>query len=187
MHASTSVQTPALRSVGNIVTGDDVQTQIIINCGSLPALLSLLGSSKDGIRNEDVTRLTFPDASFDVVITNDVLEHVPLFQKAYPELFRVLRPGGLLLVTVPFLFDRREHLIRAVLEEGGNVRHLLPPDYHCDPANPAGGVLCYQYFGWNLIDDLRAAGFARAGCLFLWSLYHGIIGGDTAVFYARKA
>ncbi|KAL9126104.1 MAG: hypothetical protein Q9217_004791 [Psora testacea] len=51
-HASTSVQTPALRSVGNIVTGDDVQTQIIINCGSLPALLSLLSSQKDGIRKE---------------------------------------------------------------------------------------------------------------------------------------
>jgi importin subunit alpha-1 len=52
MHASTSVQTPALRSVGNIVTGDDVQTQIIINCGALPALLSLLSSGKDGIRKE---------------------------------------------------------------------------------------------------------------------------------------
>lgn len=52
MHASTSVQTPALRSVGNIVTGDDVQTQVIINNGSLPALLSLLSSQKDGIRKE---------------------------------------------------------------------------------------------------------------------------------------
>jgi importin subunit alpha-1 len=52
MHASTSVQTPALRSVGNIVTGDDVQTQVIINCGSLPALLALLSSTKDGIRKE---------------------------------------------------------------------------------------------------------------------------------------
>lgn len=52
MHASTSVQTPALRSVGNIVTGDDVQTQVIINCGSLNALLSLLSSQKDGIRKE---------------------------------------------------------------------------------------------------------------------------------------
>ena len=51
-HQSTSVQTPALRSVGNIVTGDDVQTQIIINCGALPALHSLLGSQKDGIRKE---------------------------------------------------------------------------------------------------------------------------------------
>ena len=52
MHASTSVQTPALRSVGNIVTGDDVQTQVIINCGSLTCLLSLLSSTKDGIRKE---------------------------------------------------------------------------------------------------------------------------------------
>ena len=52
MHASTSVQTPALRSVGNIVTGDDIQTQIIINQGALPALLFLLGSTKDGIRKE---------------------------------------------------------------------------------------------------------------------------------------
>ena len=52
MHASTSVQTPALRSVGNIVTGDDVQTQVIINCGALPALLALLSSQKDGIRKE---------------------------------------------------------------------------------------------------------------------------------------
>ena len=52
MHQSTSVQTPALRSVGNIVTGDDVQTQVIVNCGALPALLSLLSSSKDGIRKE---------------------------------------------------------------------------------------------------------------------------------------
>ncbi|CAG8588115.1 13098_t:CDS:2 [Racocetra fulgida] len=44
--------TPALRSVGNIVTGDDVQTQVIINCGALPALLSLLSSPKDGLRKE---------------------------------------------------------------------------------------------------------------------------------------
>lgn len=52
MHASTSVQTPALRSVGNIVTGDDVQTQVIINAGALPCLLHLLSSNKDGIRKE---------------------------------------------------------------------------------------------------------------------------------------
>ena len=52
MHPSTSVQTPALRSVGNIVTGDDLQTQIVIASGALPALLSLLSSPKDGIRKE---------------------------------------------------------------------------------------------------------------------------------------
>lgn len=51
-HPSTSVQTPALRSVGNIVTGDDLQTQVIIASGALSALLSLLQSPKEGIRKE---------------------------------------------------------------------------------------------------------------------------------------
>ena len=52
MHHSPSVQTPALRTVGNIVTGDDLQTQIIINFSALPCLLSLLSSQKKGIRKE---------------------------------------------------------------------------------------------------------------------------------------
>ena len=46
------MQTPALRSVGNIVTGDDLQTQVVIASGALPALLSLLSSPKEGIRKE---------------------------------------------------------------------------------------------------------------------------------------
>ncbi|CAO3621839.1 unnamed protein product [Cunninghamella blakesleeana] len=52
LHSSTNIQAPALRSVGNIVTGDDVQTQVIINCSALPALSSLLGSNKENIRKE---------------------------------------------------------------------------------------------------------------------------------------
>ncbi|KAJ3170045.1 Importin alpha subunit (Karyopherin alpha subunit) (Serine-rich RNA polymerase I suppressor protein) [Irineochytrium annulatum] len=47
-----AVQTPALRSVGNIVTGDDVQTQVMINALCLPALLILLQSQKEAIRKE---------------------------------------------------------------------------------------------------------------------------------------
>ncbi|KAL3626572.1 hypothetical protein CASFOL_030121 [Castilleja foliolosa] len=42
LHPSPSVLIPALRTVGNIVTGDDAQTQYIIDNGALPSLLSLL-------------------------------------------------------------------------------------------------------------------------------------------------
>lgn len=52
MHNNPSVQTPALRTVGNIVTGDDLQTQIIVNAGALPCLLSLLSNKRKGIRKE---------------------------------------------------------------------------------------------------------------------------------------
>jgi HEAT repeat protein len=52
-HPSPSVLIPALRTVGNIVTGDDVQTQIIINCAALPCLLRLLTEShKKSIKKE---------------------------------------------------------------------------------------------------------------------------------------
>ena len=37
---SPAVLIPALRTVGNIVTGDDNQTQVIINCTALPCLLT---------------------------------------------------------------------------------------------------------------------------------------------------
>jgi importin subunit alpha-1 len=68
MHTSYSVQTPALRTIGNIVTGDDVQTQVVLQvreCGpglscltyfvqvsALPCLLALLSSARKGIRKE---------------------------------------------------------------------------------------------------------------------------------------
>ena len=51
-HPPASVQTPALRTAGNIVTGDDNQTQQVINCNALPRLLALLNSPKKGIRKE---------------------------------------------------------------------------------------------------------------------------------------
>ena len=51
-HPPASVQTPALRTAGNIVTGDDNQTQQVINAGALPRLLALLNSPKKGIRKE---------------------------------------------------------------------------------------------------------------------------------------
>ena len=52
MHNQPSVVSAALRAVGNIVTGDDIQTQVILNCTVLPCLLQLLGAAKESIRKE---------------------------------------------------------------------------------------------------------------------------------------
>eukprot|EP01083_Nonionella_stella_P206948 752256_1 len=50
--ASNSIKTPALRTAGNIVTGDDVQTQVAINYGLLDVLSELLQNEKKSIRKE---------------------------------------------------------------------------------------------------------------------------------------
>jgi len=49
----------------------------------------------------DARRLPFPDAAFDRIIAAEVLEHIPEDTTAIAELARVLRPGGVLAVTVP--------------------------------------------------------------------------------------
>jgi len=51
-HHTTSVQVPALRCVGNIVTGDDLQTQAVLAADPLPALLGLMSHRKKSIRKE---------------------------------------------------------------------------------------------------------------------------------------
>jgi len=123
------------------------------------------------LRFADVTSLpvggksggTFGDGAFDAVISLDVLEHVPDFRAALREFARVLRPGGWLVLTVPFYTDATSTGTVARMAGDGRVEHLQPPEYHGDPLG--GGVLCFHHFGWDLLDALREAGFADAGAL----------------------
>jgi SAM-dependent methyltransferase len=59
-------------------------------------------------RHDDVEDLKFPAASFHAAVCWSVLEHVPHPQKAISELHRVLEPGGLIWIQVPFLFPYHE-------------------------------------------------------------------------------
>merc|ERR1719170_21718 len=51
-HGTSAVQIPALRTIGNIVTGDDNQTQIMLNERPLPALLGTLSCQRKSLRKE---------------------------------------------------------------------------------------------------------------------------------------
>jgi len=55
----------------------------------------------------DALALPFPDGSFDSVVSAEVLEHLPVAEPAIAELARVVRPGGLVAVTVPRWFPER--------------------------------------------------------------------------------
>jgi len=49
----------------------------------------------------DITQLTLENDTFDAIICNHVLEHIPDDEKAMSELFRVLKPGGFAILQVP--------------------------------------------------------------------------------------
>jgi len=128
-----------------------------------------------GLRHEDLTALTFDSGSFDLVLSFDVLEHVPDYRAALQEIARVLRPGGTLLASFPFDTNMAFTVTRASIEADGSITHHLPPEYHGDPVDNAG-CLCYQVFGWSILDDLRAAGFADVRTVVYWSPEYGHIG-----------
>ena len=58
------------------------------------------GASAQALRGSAYA-LPFADGSFDGIVAAEVLEHLPQDERAMSELFRVLRPGGLIAVTVP--------------------------------------------------------------------------------------
>lgn len=104
------------------------------------------GSARnDGAVCQDITSLTFGDASFDLIVSSDVLEHVPRLDLAFRETARVLRPGGAHLFTVPPRLSTRA---RAEVVHG-KIHNLLPAEYHLDPLNP-NGILAF----WDIGPDL---------------------------------
>ncbi len=48
--------------------------------------------------------LPFPDNSFATIILSDVLEHIPNPEQLWSEMYRILTPGGVAIINVPFLY-----------------------------------------------------------------------------------
>ncbi|KRD77390.1 glycosyltransferase [Lysobacter sp. Root983] len=150
------------------------------------------GEELGGLRNEDIMALTWPDASFDFVLSFDVMEHVPDPAKAFAECARILRPGGSMLWAAPFALDGNHkmldrNVIRARIDGDGELVHLMEPEYHCNPVDPDGGALCFQYFGLQVLEQMRAAGFADARLLFYWSPKFAYLGQEQILCIATKA
>ena len=115
------------------------------------------GQFRDGVQCQDVQRLTYADAAFDLVTSTEVFEHVPDDGRAFAEVHRVLRPGGAVVFTVP-LMESVATLERARLEHG-TVVHLTAPEYHGDRLRGRRHVLAFRTYGLDILDRLRAAGF----------------------------
>jgi len=115
------------------------------------------GAYKETVQCQDIQGLTYGDESFDLCTCTEVFEHVPDDLKGFREIYRVLKPGGQFLFTVP-LSDRRETVERVRLNEGKLI-YLEEPEYHDDNIRGVGSVLCYRNYGLDIVDRLSDAGF----------------------------
>ena len=104
---------------------------------------------------QDLQALSYPDASFDLLLTSETLEHVPDFRRALLETRRVLRDGGRHIFTVPV--DPRLERTRS--------REGLEPIHHGRGGGPfsivtrRNDMLAYTDFGRDVPELLREAGF----------------------------
>jgi len=130
-----------------------------------------------------LTRLTHSNATFDAIVSCDCLEHIPNYSVALDECRRVLRPGGILLLSAPFRLGSQATLVRAV-NINSVTQHLAPPEFHGDPVKNSG-ILCYYHFGWSLLDAIRISGFRRAHVIVYASIAFGYLGGLQSAIVAR--
>ncbi|WP_431214680.1 class I SAM-dependent methyltransferase [Puia sp. P3] len=107
------------------------------------------------VRYADATSLPFPDNSFDVLIANHVLEHIPEDAKAMKEMFRVLRNHGFAILQVPYsetlpttieepfiddpvrqaaLYGQKDHV--RIYSKTDYIHRLRQAGFHVDPLSP---------------------------------------------------
>ena len=139
------------------------------------------GSLRDGVRCEDVQRLSFADGSFDLCSSTEVFEHVPDDRAGLRELHRVLAPGGWLAMTVPM--HDSEHTVERARGSGASLRHLLPAAYHGDRLNGPGSVLVYRDYGRDIVQRALQAGFDEA---WLWTPPRAFGGHRRTVLLATR-
>jgi len=117
---------------------------------ALPALRYVAGDlhpqSRDTVRL-DVTSIPFDDESFDYVLCNHVLEHIPDDGRAMCELYRVLRPEGRAIMQQPIDWTRAETYEDSSITTPEGRQRAFHQDDHV------------RIYGRDFDDRLRAAGF----------------------------
>jgi SAM-dependent methyltransferase len=141
------------------------------------------GETKYGIRCENLEHQTFEDDEFDLVITQDVFEHILNPAQAFAELARTIKPGGAHVFTVPWYYWKKT-LTRAVYENGA-VKHIEEPDYHGNPIDPNGSLVITEW-GWDICDFIHEHSGLTTTIIRIHDKHRGIDAEFIEVFISRK-
>ena len=143
-----------------------------------------LGEYRDGFRSENLERMTFPDAQFDIFITQDVFEHIFNPELAMREIMRVLRDGGIHIFTSPKHKSLLKTVCRARLANG-TVDHVLEPSYHGNPIGDGRSLVTFDY-GTDFDDLIQEWSGYRTSNFIIRNRNLGIDGEFLDVFVILK-
>lgn len=144
-----------------------------------------IGVVIDGCRNENLEHQTFKKNMFDLVITQDVMEHVNNPDAVFKEVARTLKPGGVYLFTVPTYKERVEGERRSRYMPDGTIEHYSDPEYHGNPVSDEGSLVTFHY-GYDLPELIYQWSGMQVEMSRFHDHHHGIIGEFTEIYMARK-
>jgi SAM-dependent methyltransferase len=146
------------------------------------------------VRHEDLRALSFPNNSFDLVLSAEVFEHIPEPYVALNEVFRVLKPGGSYVWTVPMNTNLQSKDTQLSMLNAAGQRFdaadpaIKAPQFHGDPMAPEGGIVVFQIFGaGELLPKMCEIGFGSTQAYSTYSKKYGIVApGGVITMIARK-
>jgi SAM-dependent methyltransferase len=144
-----------------------------------------LGSDVGGIRCESLEALTFADSSFDLFVTQDVLEHVFNPSKVFREIARVLKPGGMHVFTVPLVNKHKPSTLRAKIVND-EIVHLAPEQFHGNPIGD-GKALVTVDWGFDICRHVFEGSRLFTTLIQIDDLSKGIRAEYIDVLVTRKA
>jgi SAM-dependent methyltransferase len=128
---------------------------------------------------------TFVDESFDLVITQDVMEHIFNPDKAFSDIARTLKPGGAHIFTVPLVRKEQPSVRNATKDENGNVTILHYPDYHGNPIDSQGSLVT-MYWGYDICDYILQHSGLYTTIVYIDNISLGIRAELIEVLISRK-
>lgn len=130
----------------------------------------------------DIENIPEPAASFDVVLCSEVFEHIPDPLKALDEFARLLKPGGKLILTIPFasLVHFAPYHYASGFSRYWYEEHLPPRDFVIQELTPNG-----DWFSLSKQEILRLPRMARANGDWCWPLAYLVAGFGLIYFSLR--
>lgn len=143
------------------------------------------GSIINGYRNENLECLTFPDSVFDLVITQDVFEHIYNPANAFNEIARTLKKGGAHIFTVPIINKHNKTEIWAKRGEDGNPVFLGSPEWHGNPIDSRGSPVT-MHWGFDIVDFIKKGSGLITTIEYIDNLDYGIRAEFIEVLVSEK-
>jgi hypothetical protein len=143
------------------------------------------GKIINGYRNENLEEQTFENEIFDIVITQDVLEHIYNPAKAFSEIARTLKHGGAHIFSVPIINKFKKTEIWATMGYNGEPVFQKTEEWHGNPVDKKGSPVT-MHWGYDIVNFIKEYSGLETEIEYIHNLHFGIWAEYIEILISKK-